>query len=136
MKIDWSGDLEFEATTEGGFSVKIDGKDERSPCPTQLMLSALGACSASDVVSILKSEGYALQSLENNVTYTLTDSKPRLFDTANLHFVAKCHGLGESELLAAAEEAVAQHCHVCLMLRPAIEISCSAEVIWNPPVSA
>ena len=129
MKIEWSGDLEFEATTEGGFSVKIDGKDKSSPCPTQLMLSALGACSASDVVSILKNSGHVVESLENNVTYTLTDSKPRLFETANLHFVAKCQGLKESELLAAAEEAVAQHCHVCLMLGPAIEISCSAEAI-------
>ena len=129
MKIEWSGDLEFEATTEGGFSVKIDGKDKSSPCPTQLMLSALGACSASDVVSILKNAGHVLESLENTVTYTLTDSKPRLFDTANLHFVAKCQGLEKSELLAAAKEAVEEHCQVCLMLRPAIEISCSAEVL-------
>ena len=120
VKIEWSKDLEFEARTEGGLSVSIDGKDRSSPCPTQLLLAALGACSASDVVSLLRNAGHSVESLENNVTYTLTDSKPRLFDSANLHFVAKCEGLKESELAAAAEEAVARHCHVCLMLGPAI----------------
>ena len=129
IKIEWSGDLEFEARTEGGFCVSIDGKDKRAPCPSQLLLSTLGACSASDVVSLLQDAGHTLESLENNVTYTLTDSKPRLYETANLHFVAKCEGLEESEVLAAAEEATSRLCHVCLMLRPVVDISCSAEVL-------
>ena len=129
IKIEWSGDLEFEARNEGGFCVSIDGKDKRAPCPSQLLLSTLGACSASDVVSLLQDAGHTLESLENNVTYTLTDSKPRLYETANLHFVAQCEGLEASELLAAAEEAMSRHCNVCLMLRPAIDISCSAEII-------
>ena len=129
IKIEWSGDLEFEARTEGGFPVKIDGKDDSAPCPTQLLLTALGACSASDVVSLLRNAGHTVESLDNNVTYTLTESKPRLFESANLHFIAKCDGLQESELLAAAEEAMSRHCHVCLMLQPAISVSCSAEVL-------
>ncbi len=129
INVSWAGDCQFKVTTEDGFSIEIDANGKVAPCPTEVLLSALGSCSATDVVLGLEDKGVKVESLQNSVTYTLTESEPRLYKTANLHFVVKGDGIVESELLSVAQEAVSKHCHVCLMLQPAIKVSCSVEVL-------
>ncbi len=129
ININWTGDCQFKVTTEKGFTVDIDSNGKVAPCPTEILLSALGSCSATDVVLALQDQGVKVESLRNTVTYTLTESKPRLYQSANLHFTVEGSEIAESELLSIAQEAVSKHCHVCLMLQPAIEISCSVVVV-------
>lgn len=127
INVKWNGDCRFKVTTEGGFSFDVDATSKQAPCPTEVLLSALGSCSATDVVLILQEQGFEVTGLENNVTFSLTDSEPRLYKSANLHFVVDGSGFSEADILGAAQEAVAKHCHVCLMLSPTIEITCSVE---------
>ncbi|MDD1827073.1 OsmC family protein [Photobacterium sp. ZSDE20] len=129
IKVQWNRECQFKVTTEGGFSFDIDATSNTAPCPTEVLLSALGGCSATDVVLLLQEKGFEVEALENSVTHTLTDDEPRLYKTANLHFTVKAKGVSESDVLSAAQEAVAKHCHVCLMLQPTIEITCSVEVL-------
>ncbi|MEZ9291973.1 OsmC family protein [Vibrio lentus] len=129
LNVKWGGECQFKVTTEGGFNFDIDATSNQAPCPTEVLLSALGACSATDVVFILQEKGFEISGLENNVTHTLTDEEPRLYKSANLHFSVQSRGISESDILTAAQEAVLKHCHVCLMLQPKIDITCSAEVI-------
>ncbi|MFP2769314.1 OsmC family protein [Oceanisphaera sp. KMM 10153] len=128
INVKWNGDLRFKVTTESGFDFNVDSMNKKAPCPTEILLSALGSCSATDAVLILQDKGVEVKSLENNVTFTLTDSEPGLYKSANLHFVVEGDRVTKSGVLSAAQEAVAKHCHVCLMLSPTIEITCSAEV--------
>ncbi|WP_373959546.1 OsmC family protein [Vibrio gigantis] len=129
IKVQWNRECQFKVTTEGGFSFDIDATSNTAPCPTEMLLSALGGCSATDVVLLLQEKGFEVEALENSVTHTLTDDEPRLYKTANLHFTVKAKGVSENDVLSAAQEAVAKHCHVCLMLQPTIEITCSVEVV-------
>ncbi|MCV5638904.1 OsmC family protein, partial [Escherichia coli] len=92
---------------------------------------ALGSCSATDVVLLLQDQGFEVKGLENKVSFALTESEPRLYKSANLHFTVNGSGFKESDILRAAQEAVEKHCHVCLMLSPTIDITCSAEVGKN-----
>ena len=126
IKVKWGGDCRFNVTTAGGFSFNVDSTGTQAPCPTEVLLSALGSCSATDVVLMLQEQGFQVESLENSITFVLTDSEPRLYQSANLHFVAEGNGFTSGDVLSAAQEAVAKHCHVCLMLSPAINITCSA----------
>ncbi len=103
----------------------------KAPCPTEILLSALGSCSATDVVLLLQDQGFEVKGLENTVTFALTESEPRLYKSANLHFTVNGSGFKESDILRAGQEAVEKHCHVCLMLNPTIDITCSAEVGEN-----
>jgi putative redox protein len=130
MSIDvtWLQDCQFEITTEKGFKFRADADNEHAPCPTEILLSALGSCSATDVVLELQKQGVEVIQLTNKLTYTLTQQSPRLYDTANLHFIAKAAAVTEQQVLAAAADAIEKYCHVCLMLQPKIAISCSAEV--------
>ncbi|WP_286237550.1 OsmC family protein [Neptuniibacter halophilus] len=126
IQVKWNGDCRFKVTTEQGFSFDIDSTSEQAPCPTEVLLSALGGCSATDVVLILQEQGFEVTGLENSVTFTLTETEPRLYQSANLHFVVEGRGFSAADVLVAAREAVAKHCHVCLMLSPAMDITCTA----------
>lgn len=42
-------------------------------------MSALGSCSATDVVLLLQDQGFEVKGLENTVTFALTESEPRLY---------------------------------------------------------
>ncbi len=128
IKVKWTGDCRFTVSTKGGLSFDVDATSTKAACPTEVLLSALGSCSATDVVLLLQEQGFEVEQLENTVTHTLTESEPRLYKSANLHFVVSGAGITEPDVLLAAQTAVETHCHVCLMLAPTMTITCSAEV--------
>ncbi|MCZ8486891.1 OsmC family protein [Vibrio lentus] len=84
------------------FNFDIDANSNQAPCPTEVLLSALGACSATGCGFDPSREGFEISGLENNVTHTLTDEEPRLYKSANLHFQYKSRGISESDILTAA----------------------------------
>ncbi|WP_162062718.1 OsmC family protein [Vibrio taketomensis] len=131
INVKWNTECQFKITTNKGFELNVDANNQAAPCPTELLLSALGSCSATDVVLQLQQQGYAIQSLQNEVSYTLTDEEPRLYKTANLHFSVKAPNMTEAVIIEAANQAIEKYCHVCLMLSPTIEISVSATVLLN-----
>ncbi|TOA84018.1 osmotically inducible protein OsmC, partial [Vibrio parahaemolyticus] len=43
INIKWDGDCRFKVSTEGGFTFNVDATSEKAPCPTEVLLSALGS---------------------------------------------------------------------------------------------
>lgn len=129
INITWQGDCRFNVVTDGGFEISIDSDSKSAPCPTEILLSALGSCSATDVALYFKDKGIELESLTNHLTYQLTESEPRLYKSVNLHVSIKGDGITEIELKTAIENAINKYCHVCLMLQPQINITYTAEVV-------
>ncbi len=127
LEVSWLQGYSFRVKTDKGFELITDADNESAPCPTQILLSALGSCSATDVVDALKEQN--LEALSNQLTYTLTDSEPRLYDSVNLHFKVKAAGITKTQLENAARNAINKYCHVCLMLQPQISISYSVEIV-------
>jgi len=64
--VQWIGDEKFVATSPSGHAITIDSDraSNKAPGPMELVLMALGACTATDVVSILKKKRQKLESLE------------------------------------------------------------------------
>src|SRR6516162_2891229 len=64
--IQWTGEQKFLATSPSGHAVPFDSDREsnKAPGPMELVLMALGACTATDVVIILEKKRQKLQSLE------------------------------------------------------------------------
>jgi len=129
ISVTWQGDCRFNVVTEDGFKVFIDAESKSAPCPTEILLSALGSCSATDVALYFKDNDIELKGLNNRLTYQLTESEPRLYQSVNLHFTIEAKGVTESQVNTAIEEAINKYCHVCLMLQPTISISYSVEII-------
>ena len=128
INITWQGDCRFNAVTEDGFEVFIDADSKSAPCPTEILLSALGSCSATDVALYFKDNAIELTALNNRLTYQLTESEPRLYKSVNLHFSIEAKVI-ESQVKTAIEEAINKYCHVCLMLQPKIVITYTIEII-------
>ncbi|SFJ14972.1 putative redox protein [Pseudomonas guineae] len=129
INVTWQGDCRFNVVTDEGFEFSIDSDSKSAPCPTEILLSALGSCSATDVALCFKGNDIDLEILTNRVTYELTENEPRLYKSVNLHFSVKGIGATEVVLKAAIEDALNKYCHVCLMLQPKIGITYTAEVI-------
>jgi putative redox protein len=64
--IKWIGNQQFAATSPSGHAILIDSDRESNtaPGPMELVLMALGACTATDVVIILEKKRQKMQSLE------------------------------------------------------------------------
>src|SRR3984893_2326329 len=64
--VKWIGDQKFAATSPSGHTIVVDSDREsnKAPGPMELVLMALGACTATDVVIILEKKRQKMQSLE------------------------------------------------------------------------
>lgn len=64
--VKWVSGEQFLATLPSGHTVPVDSNRERNsaPGPMELMLAALGSCTATDVVEILAKKRQKLESLE------------------------------------------------------------------------
>jgi putative redox protein len=64
--IKWIGKQQFAATSPSGHGILIDSdrQSNTAPGPMELVLLALGACTATDVVIILEKKRQKMQSLE------------------------------------------------------------------------
>jgi putative redox protein len=64
--VKWIGEEKFVAISPSGHAVPIDSDraSNKAAGPMELVLMALGACTATDVVSILKKKRQKLESLE------------------------------------------------------------------------
>lgn len=128
IEVCWQHDCQFEIETEQGFKILADANGKEAPCPTEILLSALGSCSATDVVLAIEEAEISMESLTNQLTYTLTEKSPRLYKTVNLHFIVKSPDLTDALLNESIQNAINKYCHVCLMLQPQIEITFSSEI--------
>ncbi|MDY0250966.1 MAG: OsmC family protein [Pseudomonas sp.] len=131
MSIDviWQSDCRFNVVTEGGFEISIDSESKSAPCPTEILLSALGSCSATDVALYFKDNGIELKGLTNSLTYELTESEPELYKSVNLHFSIESEKAIEIQVKAAIEDAINKYCHVCLMLQPKMLVTYTLDII-------
>lgn len=64
--VKWVSDEQFLATLPSGHAIAVDSNREQNsaPGPMELMLAALGACTATDIVLILAKKRQKLDSLE------------------------------------------------------------------------
>src|SRR5947207_11816374 len=64
--VKWLGAQKFVATGPSGHAITMDSDREsnKAPGPMEMVLLALGACTATDVVSILQKKRQKLESLE------------------------------------------------------------------------
>ncbi len=129
ITVSWQQQLQFSSTTADGHELLLDADSKVAPCPTEALLSALGSCSATDVVLGLQEQGAELLSLTNQVSYTLTNDEPRLYNTANLHFSIGALNLHDIDVDQVIADAIAKYCHVCLMMSKSIVFSHSYSLI-------
>ncbi len=124
----------LEASNEEGNTLHLDaspeiGGENKGMRPMQLLLAALGGCSAIDVINILKKQRQPLDDIKITVTGEREkDAVPSLYTEAHIHF--KLFGLVDEEKAAKAiMMGVEKYCSVAHTLAYKAKITHSFEII-------
>ena len=134
----FAGDELFIGTTPSGHSVTFDTNTERSvaPSPVEILLVALGSCTAVDVVSILAKKRQVVTNYAVEVSGERRDEYPRSYTSMKVHHILTGVGLSEKAVAQAIELSETKYCSVAATLRPTVEIQSSFEIIEASTASA
>jgi putative redox protein len=130
--IRWVGEEKFLASSPSGHAVTFDSNRDsnQAPGPMEMVLMALGACTASDVVIILQKKRQKLQSLEVVCSGERATEPPKVW--VRLEIVFRLRGIVNEEAVKRAIELTREkYCSVAAMLRKTAEISWKYELL--PP---
>jgi putative redox protein len=129
-EVKWIGEQKFVATSPSGHAMAIDSDREsnKAPGPMELVLMALGACTATDVVSILKKKRQKLESLEVVCSGERAAEPPTVW--TKLEIVYRLRGeLDEGAVKHAIELSEEKYCSVAAMLKKTAKISWRYEIL-------
>jgi putative redox protein len=129
-----SDDL-FVGITPSGHSITLDTDSSRSiaPSPTELLLLAAGACTATDVASILTKKRQHVTRYVIEVSGVRRDDFPRKFTSMKVHHILTGRNLSRHAVEQAIELSDTKYCSVAASLRPGVEIQTSFEIIEDTP---
>jgi putative redox protein len=96
--------------------------------PKELLLLALGGCTASDVISILQKKRVELDGFEIRITAEQRDEHPQVFTKIHLEYVVRGDDIRPQDVVRAIELSETKYCSVSAMLRPAVPITWSYRV--------
>jgi len=120
-RIKWVENAAFVGETGSGHGLVIDGPQDiggrnLGPRPMELMLLSVGACSAVDVVHILKKGRHAVADVQVEVKGERADTDPRVFTKIHLHFIVSGQGLAAGTVERAVKLSAEKYCSASIML--------------------
>jgi putative redox protein len=130
--IQWIGEEKFVATSPSGHAIAIDSDraSNKAPGPMELVLMALGACTATDVVSILKKKRQKLQAIEVICSGERASEPPTVW--IKLEILYRLRGsLDEAAVKRAIELSEKKYCSVSAMLQKTATLTWRHEIL--PP---
>lgn len=116
-------DYEYEATNQQGNLVNIDMYDapnKRAQSPMDLLLSALGGCSAVDAVQMMKKKRRNIEEFYIEVEGDRNDGIPAFYTAINLHFVLVSGDATPEEFAKVVALSVDKYCSVASSLKSKI----------------
>jgi len=121
----------FIVTTPSGHSITLDTDHERNsaPTPMELLLVALGSCTAVDVISILRKKRQEVTDYRVEVRGERRDEHPRSFKRMEVHHIVTGRNVSEQSVAQAIELSEQKYCSVAATLRPTTAIVSSFEII-------
>jgi putative redox protein len=128
VKVRWQEEFRMRATTADGSVTDMDGDGRAGPTPPLILLEAVGACSAIDVVDILRKGRQPIEALEVEVDGDRREEHPRRYTRLRLVFRIR----GDVDR-ARAERAVAlsldKYCSVFQSLDPELRETAQVQIV-------
>ena len=135
MRLEWKTNYQLEALNEKGISVKFDaplthGGEETALSPMENVLASLAACSSFHVLTILKKMRQNVKEYSVEATAERRESPPpRVFTKIHLKYVVKGPHINPKAVEKAVHLSEEKYCSVGGMLKKAVEITTSYEVL-------
>src|SRR5919199_6263591 len=129
--IHYAGNDLFIGISPSGHAQTLETDHERASAatPTELLLLALGGCTAVDVISILKKKREQVTDYRVEVRGTRREEHPRAWTRMEVRHVVRGKGVSEKAVASAVELSETKYCSVAATLRPGVEIVTSYEII-------
>jgi putative redox protein len=134
-RIQWVEDAQFVAESGSGHAVVVDGPTEGGGRnlgvrPMELVLMGVGACTAYDVVHILRKGRQPVLRCVAELEAERADSEPKVFTRIHVHFVVTGRGLAEAAVKRAVALSAEKYCSASIMLgRAGVDISHDLEIV-------
>ncbi len=133
--IDWmpANGMAFSAETGSGHLLAMDGAADGggrnlAPRPMETVLAGTGACTAYDVVLILKRGRHDVRGCRVRVTAERAERDPKVFTKIGLHFIVTGRGLSADAVERAIALSHDKYCSATIMLAKTAEIVTSFEL--------
>ena len=128
-RVRWVGGEQFLAVGPSGHAVSFDSNRESNtaPGPMEFLLLALGACTATDVVEILRKKRQKLEALEVEVAGERATEPPTVW--VKLEIIYRLRGkLDDKAVRHAIELSETKYCSVAATLRTTAPINFRYEI--------
>ena len=125
--------MTFVAESGSGHAVVVDASPEAGgrdlgPRPMELVLMGTGACSAIDVVHILRKARQPISGCVVELDSERAPEDPKVFTRIHLHYVVTGKGLAAAQVERAIKLSKEKYCSATLMLAKTAEITYDFEV--------
>jgi putative redox protein len=134
--IDWmpASGMAFSAETGSGHLLTMDGSPDGggrnlAPRPMETLLAGAGACTAYDVVLILKRGRHDVRGCRAKVQAERATTDPKVFTKIHLHFTVTGRALPEAAVARAIALSHERYCSATTMLAKTAEITHSHEIV-------
>jgi putative redox protein len=129
--VHFAGDDLLVGISPSGHAQVLDTNHERGSAatPLELLLIALGGCTAVDVISILRKKRERVTDYRVEVKGERRDEHPRSYKRLEVRHILRGQKLSEKAVAQAIELSETKYCSVAATLRPAAEIVSSYEII-------
>ncbi len=127
--VKWTGAQQFAATSPSGHTLTLDSDREsnKAPGPMELVLMALGACTATDVVIVLQKKRQRLVALEVIVSGERAAEPPAVW--TKIEMLYRLNGqLEEAAVKHAIELSQEKYCSVEAMIKKTANVSYRYEI--------
>jgi len=133
VRIKWVEDVSFVGESETGHAVVLDGAPENGGRnigmrPMEMLLIGMGACTAFDVVTILKKSRQPIVDCVAEITAERADEIPKVFTKIHVHFVITGNNLNETQVERAVKLSAEKYCSASIMLSKSVEITHDYEI--------
>ena len=129
--VHYAGEDLFIGITPSGHALPLDTDHKRNSAasPVELLLVALGSCTAVDVIGILKKKREQVTEYRVEIRGQRRDDHPRSYTRFSVHHIIKGRNVSDKAVAQAIELSETKYCSVAATLRPAAEIVSTFEII-------
>ena len=139
-RIKWIENVAFLGETESGHTLLMDGSPEAGgrnlgPRPMETVLIGTGACSAFDVVHILKKAREPITDCVVEIAAERAPTDPKVFTAIHFHFIVTGVGLNPAKVERAITLSAEVYCSASAMLAKTANVTHDFKIVSQPTVT-
>ena len=132
----WAGGAAFIGASENGRTIVIDGPPEGGgrdlgPRPMETLLLGMGACTAYDVLSILKKSRRQISDCKIEISSKRAGDHPKVFTEIHVHFTIAGANIKTVQVERAIDLSAEKYCSASIMLGKTAKITHTYEIKGN-----